>query len=94
MKQGATSKNPKITIFLKSQHTQQAMSYYLPKTDILGLNLVNKHFYDVVVPRIMKNRQMYPSINPETHFFINKGEMYGLSMSNYTQTRLVDFEED
>ena len=89
-----TSKNPAITSFLKSQHTHQTVSYFLRPSELLGLNLVNRYFYEFVVPKITKNRQMYPSLNPETHFFLNKGDMYGINMSNYTQTRLVDFEED
>jgi hypothetical protein len=38
------------------------ISLYLPVRQLLDWNLLNKHFYDKIVPQVMRNRQLYPVI--------------------------------
>lgn len=37
---------------------------------------------------------MYPQINNEMHFFLQEKKLYGLTLTNNTPTREIDFEED
>mmetsp|Transcript_3433 Transcript_3433/g.5145 ORF Transcript_3433/g.5145 Transcript_3433/m.5145 type:complete len:102 (+) Transcript_3433:34-339(+) len=84
----------KVKEFLRSQYCMQAVSMYMKQRDIFKMNKLNTDFYNRVVPLLTRNRQMFPSINPETHFVLKDGAMWAMSYSNYTQVREVDFEED
>jgi hypothetical protein len=42
----------------------------------------------------MQKRAMYPQINNEMHFFLQEKKLYGLTLTNNTPTREIDFEED
>lgn len=72
----------------------QTLSTFLPVAKVLELNLVNKEFYDKIVPEIMRNRKMYPSINLQLHLFIRDDKLYGHHLDNNTMTTEIDFEED
>jgi hypothetical protein len=61
---------------------------------ILQLNSVNREFYYKIVPEIMRNRKMYPSIDLQLHLFIHDNKLYGHHLDNNTPTTEIDFEED
>ena len=71
-----------------------ALSKFLQRNEILELNLVSKQFYELFIPLVMRNRQLYPTINPETHLFAKNGKIFGINLSTYSKFREIDFEED
>ena len=66
----------------------------MPIAKVLQLNLVNREFYDKIVPEIMRNRKMYPSIDLKLHLFIRDDKLYGHHLDNNTPTIEIDFEQD
>ena len=80
--------------FLSKQGCWSTLSEFLTVPQILQLNLVNRQFYEEVVPHFMRNRNLNPSITPETHIFAKGGTIYQLHFNNQVPTREVDFEED
>ena len=65
-------KPPKAIVqsFLKSQGCMQIVTEFLSINKVLDLQLINKDFYEVIIPTIMTNRKMYPNIDPKMHMFI------------------------
>lgn len=71
-----------------------AISEFLTPKFLLDFQLMSKKYYDKIVPQIMMKRNMYPSLQTEIHFFLDKKVLYGLKLTNATETREIDFEED
>lgn len=70
------------------------ISLYLPVRQLLDWNLLNKHFYDKIVPQVMRNRQLNPVIQKKLHLYIKDKKVYGMMINPTSQPREIDFEED
>jgi len=79
---------------LRSTNSMEVISKYLPITTLQTYNLINQHFYDKLVPEIMRNRNLYPCIQNEQHLFIHENALWSLQLTNNTQLEYIDFEND
>ena len=79
---------------MKSMHCMGVITQYMTQKKFLNLQLVNSEFYDKVVPKVMNERKQFPNVDPHTHLFIKGKDVFGMKVSQGTDTHLVDFEED
>jgi len=79
---------------LKSTNSMQVISTYLSIQQLQSFNLLNHHFYDKIVPEVMRNRKLYPCIQNEQHLFIKDNALWSLQITNTTSLREIDFEDD
>ena len=79
---------------LQSKRCMATISQFLGIKDVLRLNLVNKFFYNDVVPKIFEFRQLYSSLTPETYLIQKNNIVHQLHYNNSVPTRLIEFEED
>ena len=79
---------------LKSVDCLLVISEFMAPADVLSWNQLSKKFYDDNVPKIMNKRAMFPQINNEMHFFMKEKKLYGMTLTNNTPSREIDFEED
>jgi len=42
----------------------------------------------------MRNRKLYPCIQSEAHLFIKDNALWSLQVTNTTETKEIDFEND
>lgn len=42
----------------------------------------------------MRNRKLYPCIQAEAHLFIKDNALWSLQVTNTTETKEIDFEDD
>jgi len=47
---------------VKSQNCMMEISHFLPHKQLLDWQLMNTHFYDKIVPEVMRNRSLNPVI--------------------------------
>lgn len=64
--------------FLKSTDCNRVLSEFLTIDRVLKFNVLNKLFYNVLIPKIMKNRGIYPTITPELHLLIKENALWAL----------------
>lgn len=72
----------------------KVLSEFLPIDCILRYNVLNKLFYNKIIPIVMKNRGIYPTITPELHLLIKENTLWSLQFSNSVNLKEIDFEED
>ena len=79
---------------LKSKDCLDMITSFLPMKTLISYNLLNKYFYDRLVPEIMEQRKLYQSLDKDTHLFVEKNKLYGLAINLKHDIKEVDFEED
>jgi hypothetical protein len=72
----------------------QAISENLDLLELLKFNALNHHFYDKMVPEIMKQRRINPKIRLDMHLFLKGKKLYGMAISLADQITEIDFEHD
>ena len=70
------------------------MTEFFSINKVLDLQLINKEFYETIIPTIMTNRKMFPNIDPKMHLFIYNSELWGIKIPSKSIAREVEFEED
>ena len=92
----ATNKPSKAVVnkFIHSIYSMQVVTEFLTIKQMLEMQLINKDFYNNVVPNVLNARNMFPSVDPKMHLFLHAKELWGLKLPSYVDTRLVDFEDD
>jgi len=82
------------TKLLKSINCMQVITSFLPVQDLLKFNVLNRRFYNEVVPAIMKYRAVYPKVQAEFHLLMKDKKLYGFALNASMTLKEVDFEED
>lgn len=72
----------------------QVISEFQSTKQNLQLQLLNKQFYQDIVPNVMEQRKMFPSIDPQAHLYIHEGQVWGIKIPSQCITREVEFEDD
>lgn len=83
-----------VATFLKSTFAMQNVTEFMTIQQILALQLLNKDFYNRVIPNVMTVRKMFPNIDPKMHLFISNNSLWGIKIPSRSDAREVDFEED
>lgn len=86
--------SPSTKSLLASKDCMGLIANNMPLKSFLNLQLVSKKFYDDVVPSVMNKLKKFPNVDPYMHLFIKDKIVYGMKVSQGTETHLVDFEED
>jgi len=90
----ALSLSSSVERLLKSKGCMDMITSYMPMKTLISYNLLNRYFYDRLVPEIMEQRKLYQSLDKDTHLFIEKNKLYGLGINLKHDIKEVDFEED
>lgn len=85
---------PASSRIVKSQNCMMEISKYLPQKQLFEWQLLNTHFYNKIVPEVMRNRQLNPIIQQKVHIFLKEKAVYGISITDKQDIKYVDFEED
>ena len=87
--------NKKVTdALLKSTSGMGVVTEFLTVHKMIQLQLVSKNFYESVIPNVMNQRHMFPSVDPAMHLYIHNQCLWGIKLPSKSMTREVDFEED
>ena len=70
------------------------IAQYLPLSKRLNLNLVNKDFYNKIVPQIFETNHDYPPVEKKYIFYLKDQVVWGLQVGAQTTTREIEFEYD
>lgn len=79
---------------MASFRSMQVVTEFLTVSKILKLQQLNKEFYNKVIPTVMYNRHMFPSVDPQMHLYISNQCLWGIKLPSKSVTREVEFEED
>ena len=85
---------PAANKIVQSQNCMMEISKFLPANQLLEWQLINKKFYENVVPTVMRNRQMNPVIAQKIHLFLKDKAVYGMTLNDSHVVKEVDFEDD
>ena len=80
---GKVLKTPSKAIvmnLLKSTFALQNITEYMTVRQILNLQLLNKDFYNRVIPNVMTVRKMFPNIDPKMHLYIFQKSLWGVKI--------------
>ena len=64
--------------FFKSMDCNRVLSEFLPIDKILSYNVLNKNFYNQIIPTIMMRRGIFPTVTPELHLLIKENALWAL----------------
>ena len=64
--------------FLRSMDCNRVLSEFIPIDKLLTYNTLNQAFYQLIVPNVMKNRSIYPTITPELHLLVKENALWAL----------------
>lgn len=94
--QGQITKPSKATSkkLLGSTGCMQTISEFLTVHKFIAMNLVNRQFYDRIIPEVMTQRKLYPNIDPQMHLFIYNQQLWGVKVASKSTTLEIDFEDD
>ena len=70
------------------------MTEFMTVQQMLQLQLLNKDFYNRIIPNVMDKRKMFPNIDPKMHLYIYNKELWGIKIPSKSDAREVEFEED
>ena len=76
------SQENSIERFLRSNGAWVCLSEFLGTSGLLKMNLLNKLFYNDIVPLVMTNRAMYPSCEEEVHTIVRSQAIIMMSFNN------------
>lgn len=58
----------------------QGISEFLSIKLLLQLQLLNKQFYNDIIPNVMDKRKLLPNIDPQMHLYIHENQLWGIKI--------------